>query len=94
MCRDSTLVGIVMAFHRMRRAAGALLYRYVTIKLLVNSEQLQLSIGVGRNWRHPLVMLNWPFLWTSSISLRLSKLLSLSTFPITIPNSVNYKDFY
>lgn len=53
MCRDSTLVGIVMAFYRMR-VAGALLYRYVLIKLLVNSKQLQLLIEVGRDREHPL----------------------------------------
>lgn len=60
MCRYSTLVGIVMAFYRMRRVAGALLYRYVPIKLLVNSEQLQLSIGVGRDWGDHLLR-SWSF---------------------------------
>lgn len=44
MCRDRTLVGIVMAFYRMRRVAGALLYRYTLIKLLVNSGQLQFFV--------------------------------------------------
>lgn len=51
MCRDSTLVRTVMAFYSMRRVAGALLYRYVLIKLLVDWEQLQLPSGVGRGLR-------------------------------------------
>lgn len=40
-----------MAFYSMRRVAGALLYRYVLIKLLLDWEQLQLPSGVGRGLR-------------------------------------------
>lgn len=57
MCRYRTLVRIVMAFYTVRRVAEALLYRYMPIRLLVNSELLQLPTGLGdRDRGHPLLI--------------------------------------